>query len=58
MRGRVRASLEAGRFKVVPVLSAAPCSVLRDNDLKAFEPLVRAFANINTLDELSAEERA
>ena len=49
----VRASLQKGSFKVVPLWKAAKCRLLLDADLREFEPLKRTFANVNTLEELA-----
>lgn len=52
VRAAVERELGAGRRKVVPLWRSLPHVELSDADLAAFEPLERAFANINTLADL------
>jgi len=52
----VRNALSKGANKVVPCWESMPHRVLGESDLAEFEPLERAFANLNTLQDLEREQ--
>lgn len=51
-------ALKAGQNKVMPCWSALRHKVLVESDLAEFQPLQQAFANLNTLADLEAQEDA
>lgn len=57
-RQAVRNALANGAYKVVPCWRSMTHRVLSEDDLAEFAPLSRAFANINTLEDLEREDRA
>jgi len=55
-RGAVANALANGVLKVVPCWESLPHRVLGEAELAEFAPLERAFANLNTLEDLEREQ--